>query len=89
MQTVGYGDIVAGTTSEKVFSIVIQLVGASAFGFIIGNISALLERMDARQAAFKRRMSELTEYLVRRLRHSAATCVVLTTPPPSCSVTGT
>lgn len=66
VQTVGYGDIGARTNTERVYSIFAQLIGASAFGFIIGNISSILERMDARAAAFKRRMDTLKEYLRHR-----------------------
>ena len=65
-QTVGYGDVHALTNYERMYSVFAQLIGASAFGFIIGNISSILERMDARAAAFNRKMSTLKEYLAHR-----------------------
>lgn len=61
--TVGYGDMGAGTTGERLYSMLAMLVGASVFGFIIGNISSLLGSMDARQAAYKHKMDEVKEYL--------------------------
>eukprot|EP00500_Bicosoecida_sp_ms1_P000160 CAMPEP_0203810142 /NCGR_PEP_ID=MMETSP0115-20131106/2759_1 /ASSEMBLY_ACC=CAM_ASM_000227 /TAXON_ID=33651 /ORGANISM="Bicosoecid sp, Strain ms1" /LENGTH=1752 /DNA_ID=CAMNT_0050718925 /DNA_START=358 /DNA_END=5612 /DNA_ORIENTATION=- len=61
--TVGYGDVNAGTTYERLYAMVAMLVGASVFGFIIGNISSLLGSMDARQAAYKHKMDEVKEYL--------------------------
>ena len=43
MTAVGYGDIVAENDYERLYALATQLVGAAYFGFLIGNISTLLE----------------------------------------------
>eukprot|EP00753_Platysulcus_tardus_P013660 PLAT3821.3.p1 GENE.PLAT3821.3~~PLAT3821.3.p1 ORF type:complete len:1960 (+),score=909.62 PLAT3821.3:67-5946(+) len=63
---VGYGDVAAETTLERGYSIFTQIIGATSFGFFIGNISSLLETMDGRAAAYKRKMRELKEYMAHR-----------------------
>jgi hypothetical protein len=63
MTAVGYGDITATNLGERVFSIVTQLIGACIFGFIIGNISHLLDTVDARGSAYRNKMDELKAYM--------------------------
>ena len=63
MTAVGYGDIYATNFTERVYSIITQLFGACIFGFIIGNISNLLDTVDARAAAYKQRMDEIKAYM--------------------------
>jgi hypothetical protein len=41
--TVGYGDIYACNTSERIINIFILMIGASTFGFIIANVSTVLD----------------------------------------------
>ena len=40
MTTIGYGDIVPITTTERVYAIVCMFIGATSFGYIIGSIAA-------------------------------------------------
>ena len=66
MMAVGYGDVYAQTNAEKIYSVLAQTVGAVMFGLIIGTVSSLLEAADARGAAYKRKMNELTGYVRHR-----------------------
>lgn len=66
MTAVGYGDIVAENDGEMLYTILTQLVGAAYFGFLIGNISTLLETIDVRATALKAKMNELREYMKER-----------------------
>eukprot|EP00854_Cymbomonas_tetramitiformis_P008696 gene8696-10318_t len=66
MTAVGYGDFSAKNDIERIYSIFTQLVGAAVFGFLIGNISTLLETIDVRHAKFKRKMGELRDYMIDR-----------------------
>jgi hypothetical protein len=46
MTTVGFGDIV-GTSSAEYLAVVFgMLVGASVFGYVIGNVTAIMESFD-------------------------------------------
>lgn len=65
MTTVGYGDIYPGTDQERAFTIAALLVGASAFGYILGSVSLMLEQIDTVRAEFRDKMDRLTDYVVR------------------------
>jgi hypothetical protein len=66
MATVGYGDITPHRDLEYVFSILIMLMGASTYAFIIGNIASLASNLDAARAAFFNRIEALSRYLHSR-----------------------
>ena len=57
--TVGYGDISGHTTTEKIFSSFLMLIGASGFSFAAGSLSSLMSNLDASQAQLKERLSTL------------------------------
>ena len=63
---VGYGDVHATTQGEMYYSIFTQLIGSSVFGFIIGNISNLVEKLDLRMAKYKKKYNEVKFYLNER-----------------------
>jgi hyperpolarization activated cyclic nucleotide-gated potassium channel 1 len=50
--TVGFGDINGVTNSERVFCLILMLVGALAFSFSISSLSSMLSTMDTRKARF-------------------------------------
>jgi hypothetical protein len=48
--TVGYGDIVAQSMLEKVFCIILMLIGVLSFSFSTGTLSAIIQSVDERDA---------------------------------------
>eukprot|EP00937_MAST-01D_sp_MAST-1D-sp2_P005789 g5789.t1 len=66
MTAVGYGDVSAASNAERAYSIVTQVVGAAMFGFIIGDISSIMETMDMRTALRRDKMAEVKAYLTDR-----------------------
>jgi voltage-gated potassium channel len=66
MATVGYGDITPHRDFEYVFSILIMLIGASTYAFIIGNIASLASNLDAARVAFFNRIEAISQYLHSR-----------------------
>ena len=44
--TVGYGDLSASTTVERIFCIILMLAGVTAFTFISGALSSILSNYD-------------------------------------------
>ena len=51
---------------ERLYSIMSMLVGASMFGFIIGNITSLLESVNLQASEYRRRMNSVKQYLSDR-----------------------
>eukprot|EP00639_Heterosigma_akashiwo_P021764 CAMPEP_0206417272 /NCGR_PEP_ID=MMETSP0294-20121207/37239_1 /ASSEMBLY_ACC=CAM_ASM_000327 /TAXON_ID=39354 /ORGANISM="Heterosigma akashiwo, Strain CCMP2393" /LENGTH=530 /DNA_ID=CAMNT_0053880077 /DNA_START=401 /DNA_END=1990 /DNA_ORIENTATION=- len=66
MMAVGYGDIAADTLGERVYAIATEVVGATAFGFIIATVAVIVEAMDPAATAKRARLDEVREYLAER-----------------------
>ncbi len=66
MATVGYGDITPHRDFEYVFSILVMLMGASTYAFIIGNIASLASNLDAARVTFFNRIEAVSQYLHSR-----------------------
>jgi hypothetical protein len=66
MTTVGYGDITPSRDVEYAFSIVVILLGASGYAFIIGNIASLLSGLDAGKTRYFDRLEAIDRYLHAR-----------------------
>lgn len=61
MTTVGYGDISATNTYERLFCIVLMFVGVSCFTFISGALSSILSNYDQSQAAYQEKLLHLNK----------------------------
>jgi hypothetical protein len=46
MTTVGYGDITATTSLERVVNIFMMILACASFGYIINKLSTILEEME-------------------------------------------
>jgi hypothetical protein len=66
MTTVGYGDITPHRDIEYVFTMLVMLLGASGYAFIIGKIASLFSSIDAAKAGFWNRIEAVNQYLRSR-----------------------
>lgn len=66
MLGVGYGDIYATNTKERLLSIFMQLVGATVIGFILSGVTRLLDSASAQDIEYKRQMAEVREWCLGR-----------------------
>lgn len=64
MTTVGFGDIYAVTVSEKLIASIIMVFGAAVLGYIMGNVSLLLQEYDLTSAIQRKNMEALKSYCV-------------------------
>jgi CRP-like cAMP-binding protein len=64
--TVGYGDITPHRNVEYVLSMLVILIGASMWAFIIGNIASLLSSLDSTKTTFWNRVEVVTQFLRSR-----------------------
>ena len=55
--TVGYGDISATTTQERIIAIFIMITGVISFSYATGTLSAILSNYDNAQKIFKEQMA--------------------------------
>lgn len=63
LMAVGYGDIAATNTTERVVSLMMQLVGATLFGFILSAVTGFVEFANPREMEYKKRMGEINDWL--------------------------
>lgn len=54
--TVGFGDINGVTTPERIFCLILMLVGAVAFSFAVSSLSSMLSTIDTRSAILRERL---------------------------------
>lgn len=68
MMAVGYGDIYATNTIERIVSICMQCLGATAFGFILAAVTALVDSSNLQDTDRRKRKAEIKEWMnFRRL----------------------
>merc|ERR1711871_1228289 len=63
MMGVGYGDVSAVTTNERIYSILAQTVGAFTFGWILATMTIFYESSDPRTARIDAHVQELKSYM--------------------------
>ena len=69
--TVGYGDIYAGNTTERIISCILMFIGVFFYSFTIGSLSSLLSNLDSKNASIEQKLSTLiqlkNEYKINNL----------------------
>eukprot|EP01039_Chlorochromonas_danica_P006251 gene6251-6892_t len=63
MLTIGYGDIHGTNQPERIYAIVMMLVGGIVFGALTNQITALLAKRNPQDRAFKENMNEFKSFL--------------------------
>ena len=63
MTTIGYGDIVPSTLIERAFVSIMMLVGAFAYGYIIGAVGNVIAQANEKKNKFYALMGELNSFL--------------------------
>eukprot|EP00441_Pelagodinium_beii_P046607 CAMPEP_0197622410 /NCGR_PEP_ID=MMETSP1338-20131121/2738_1 /TAXON_ID=43686 ORGANISM="Pelagodinium beii, Strain RCC1491" /NCGR_SAMPLE_ID=MMETSP1338 /ASSEMBLY_ACC=CAM_ASM_000754 /LENGTH=1330 /DNA_ID=CAMNT_0043192143 /DNA_START=124 /DNA_END=4116 /DNA_ORIENTATION=- len=66
MMAVGYGEISGQNTGERVYCIILQLFGATSFGFILSSVTSLLESANPRSQEHTKKMNEIKEWIAGR-----------------------
>ncbi len=59
--TVGYGDISAHSLDEKIFSILLMLLGVVSFSFATGTIASIITSYDSKEAVLKEKIATLND----------------------------
>ncbi|MEK0444791.1 MAG: hypothetical protein RLZZ399_112 [Verrucomicrobiota bacterium] len=63
--TVGYGDYSPAKDNnvQIVYTIIVEILGVSMYGYIVGNVSGLIANLDSAKAAFTKRTEEVNEFM--------------------------
>lgn len=63
--TVGYGDITAISSGEKLVAVFLMLIGVIAFSYATGALGNILANIDSSEAKLKEKMTTLNEIQVK------------------------
>lgn len=66
LSTIGYGDITPDNPIEFIYVILIMLMGAALYGFIIGNIASIIANIDVAKSQFQKKMDNLNTFFKYR-----------------------
>ena len=59
--TVGYGDISATNSSERIVACIIMIIGVIVFSYSTGSLSSIISNADSKQAAYRQKLEVLKE----------------------------
>ena len=59
--TVGYGDISATNTLERIVACIIMVIGVIAFSFSTGSLSSIISSANSSQAAYRAKLEVLKQ----------------------------
>lgn len=63
LTTIGYGDITPQTNGQMLFTILVQLIGAGMYGYIIGNLASLLTNVDVARAQYEEKVEQINAFM--------------------------
>jgi Ion transport protein len=66
LMSIGYGDVSADDVTTRVYVLFVEVVGATAFGFIIAMVTVIVETLDPTATAKSNKMDEICEYMAER-----------------------
>jgi hypothetical protein len=62
LTTVGFGDIPAVTTAEKILGVSWMIFGVGFYSFTIGNLSSIMASIDIKASKLQAKMNTLSEF---------------------------
>ena len=66
LTTVGYGDIVPVNNDERMFTVVMEFVGLTVFGMVIGTITQIAADFNVQKKLMNERTQEVDQYMRER-----------------------
>ena len=65
LTTIGYGDVTPDTANnaQVIFIVIIELIGAGMYGFIIGNIANIIANIDIAKSQYQEKMEKVTTFM--------------------------
>jgi voltage-gated potassium channel len=66
LTTIGYGDIVPTNPVQFFYVIIVMLMGAAVYGFIIGNIANIIANIDVAKSQFREKLENVNTFLKYR-----------------------
>lgn len=66
LTTVGYGDIPPISGPERIYAMLVMILGIGVYGFLIGNVASILNRIDPAQTHYQENKQRLEVFMKNR-----------------------
>jgi hypothetical protein len=66
LASVGYGDITPTNNTQRIFAMIVMLLGVGIYGYVIGNVASLLANIDVAKAAHRHRVDQVLVFMKNR-----------------------
>jgi len=66
LTTVGYGDVTPSNTSQTIYTMIVMFLGVGVYGYIIGNVTNILTKVDLLESQHNNKMEGLNGFLKYR-----------------------
>ena len=67
MTTVGYGDIIPVNTTERIYACIAMILGATIFGYVIGNVASMSMQSDIAGMRKQEKISNVIGYMKEKM----------------------
>lgn len=66
LTTIGYGDITPSSNYQTIFVMIIEILGAGMYGFVIANIATLIANIDMAKAHHREKLEKINTFMKYR-----------------------
>ncbi|MBE7439446.1 MAG: cyclic nucleotide-binding domain-containing protein [Spirochaetales bacterium] len=66
LSTVGYGDITPANSAQRIYAMIVMMLGVGAYTFVIGNVASVLGSLDFARSQLQEKQDRLMRFLRRR-----------------------
>lgn len=63
LTSVGFGNVSANTVAEKIFCIIMMILGALMHAVVFGNVTAIIQRMYSRRSLYQSKWRDLKDFI--------------------------
>jgi len=63
MTTIGYGDVTPVTSTQTIFAMIMELIGAGLYGYVVGSVANLIAKLDVARSHFNERLEKISTFM--------------------------
>lgn len=64
LTTVGYGDLTPHSNLEKIYTMIVMILGVGVYGYVIGNVANIISSLDVGKAQHQERVEKINAFMI-------------------------